>query len=423
MNIDLCTSYLIINALLYVITFIIYLRKNNVLVAGKIILFIYSISALGAIVLFNHPYNSGVYKGITLFPFIYLYFLFMLTLQPLLTIDKTKITSIRQPSNFALNFYIIVLIIFSLPSVYDVFFNFRNVFSDLIVGINFTGFDANDITLDKKDGIHIFSILEGLAWFLSPFTLMYYLTLKNRKILLVIGLFISSILSNFASASTGARGEVVFNSIILILIFSFFSKFMDRKIKRNVIIVFSFLGIIFTTIFTYLTIFKFSTRGDDFRNFSTYNYASQCFLEFSNYGLYAGGVRYGTRTATIITSLYPSSPTTYAQRMKAFPNMKLNESHFSTFIGDFTLDYGPFLTVFIFILFYFIIRKYMRFQGDVPFYKLVPIYFFLKLFAGGWTLYAYSNFGGNLMIITLIIVYLYFRNDYLRQNRIKTISI
>jgi oligosaccharide repeat unit polymerase len=315
-------------------------------------------------------------------------------------------------------------LIFSLPSIYNVFTNFQKTVLDLILGSNFLGFNAQNILEDRNDGIHVFSILAGLATFLSPFILMYYLTLPKQKTLLVIGLFISSILDNFSSAATGARGEIVFNSIILLLLFSFFSRFMVNKIKRNVIIVFGFFGVLFVTIFIFLTFYKFSTRGDDFQNFSTYNYASQCFLEFNNHGLNAGGVRYGTRTATLITSVFdPYSPSNYAQRVKTFNKMKLNESNFSTFVGDFTLDYGPYFTIIIFILFYFVIKKYMRFQGNVPFYKLIPIYFFIKLFASGWTLFAYSNFGGNLKIIILIITYFYFRHDYLRQKRAKLLTV
>lgn len=421
MDIKIANSYLIINALAYLITFIIYMRKKNVISTGKIIILIYTISALGAIVLFNHPLNKGVYNDITLFPFIYLYGLIMLTLYPLLNIDKAKILSIRQPSTSALNMFIIIIMVLSLPSLYTVLTNFREVFSELIFGVRFFGFDSNNVAIDRgRGGIHVFSILEGLARFIAPFILMYYLTLKKKNTFFLIGLIVSSVLSNFASASTGARGEIVFNSIIILLLYSFFSRFMDIKTKRAIVIVFSFLAIMFFVVFYFLTIWKFSTRGDYFRDFSYYNYFSQCFLEFSNYGLNAGGVRYGSRTAALIAFIiYPSTPTTYAQRMHAFPNLKLDESHFSTFIGDFTLDYGPYLTVVIFVLFYFFIRKHMQFHGKVPFFKLIPIYFFIKLFAGGWTLFTYSNFGGNLLVITLIMVYFYFRNDYLRQRGLK----
>jgi oligosaccharide repeat unit polymerase len=316
-----------------------------------------------------------------------------------------------------------VLLLVSLPSTYEVIVNFRNALLGLMSGPTSATFESSDIHSTGRDGIHFFSVIQGLCMFLTPLTLLYYLTLDKKKKLVVIGLLVASVLNVLSSASTGARGEIVFQSLIFILLFSFFSKFMDAKIKRIIIIVFVIMGVLLLFTFLLITLYKFGYYGDNYIVYSIYNYFSQSFLNFNNYGLDADGIRYGTRSATLITSfLIPSSPINYSERIAAFSNMKLNESNFYTFIGEFTLDYGPYMTIIIFVLFYFFIRKKLQLKGIVPFYKLFPMYFIIKIFAAGWTLYPFCNMGGNLQIITLIIVYLYFKNDYLRQNKIKTIS-
>ena len=81
MVIDSSNSYLIINALLYVLTFISYLKNRKIIGAVKLILAIYAISALGAIALYNHPLYLEENKQISLFPFIYLYVMFMIITQ------------------------------------------------------------------------------------------------------------------------------------------------------------------------------------------------------------------------------------------------------------------------------------------------------------------------------------------------------
>jgi len=162
--------------------------------------------------------------------------------------------------------------------------------------------------------------------------------------------------------------------------------------------------------------FKHGLVEDDVRHIKTLNYFSQNFIIFDSYGLDAGGVRYGTRTATMLTKmLVPDSPSTYAERVARFNYMKTDESRFSTFVGDTTLDFGPFITAFIFIILSALFSNKLIIRGPLPFYKLFLVYFIMRLFLAGLFLSPYCDLGGNLQVLVLFGAYEFFKY---KRNRV-----
>ena len=82
-------------------------------------------------------------------------------------------------------------------------------------------------------------------------------------------------------------------------------------------------------------------------------YYGQSFLNFNNYGLDAGGIRYGDRTANFFKSfLFDDVPHNFVERREKYSHLKIDDYYFYTFVGDFTIDYGPILAVLLFYNFF-----------------------------------------------------------------------
>ena len=95
----------------------------------------------------------------------------------------------------------------------------------------------------------------------------------------------------------------------------------------------------------------------------------------------------------------------------------MNDDVFYTFVGDFTLDFGPYFTPVIFILFAVFINRNTKAKNRQIFvHQLLLIYFVACIcIQGGMTLFTYSD-TRNLRIITLIIAIICFKLDYEKQK-------
>ena len=80
---------LIFNILLYVVTFIIYIRKNRLFSLGAGVLFLYSMSAYMSLELYNNPLSN--LEKPTIGPFVYLYVFLLLFFYPLMRFDVNRI--------------------------------------------------------------------------------------------------------------------------------------------------------------------------------------------------------------------------------------------------------------------------------------------------------------------------------------------
>ena len=117
-------------------------------------------------------------------------------------------------------------------------------------------------------------------------------------------------------------------------------------------------------------------------------------------------------------------PGNFWERRDKYPNLKINDEVFVTYVGDFTLDFGPYLTPLFFILFTLIVLKITRIQnGIIRFHRLIILHFLMCVcFIGSIKLFYFADVGGNLQIIVYIFLFLFFWLDYYRlklKNKFK----
>ncbi len=107
-------------------------------------------------------------------------------------------------------------------------------------------------------------------------------------------------------------------------------------------------------------------------------------------------------------------PKNFVERRAKYPNLRINDGVFSTFVGDFTIDFGPVIGSLILLFFtVFVLIKTKIRDGIIRFHQLILLHFVMNVCViGGLKLYPFSDVGGNLQLIVYFIAYILFRLDY-----------
>ena len=104
------TAILIVNSLLYIVTFAIYQKRTKTFQLGSFVLLFYSLISIGSIFLYNID-SVWTFEEITVFPLIYLYIVLMISFYPVLKFSNKGICDIKMPDGIAMNVISIIVII------------------------------------------------------------------------------------------------------------------------------------------------------------------------------------------------------------------------------------------------------------------------------------------------------------------------
>lgn len=410
------------NAFLWLFTFGLYQYKRKIFGLGSAILLLYTVIAVMGIHLFlYHPERKTMFIDLKLFPYLYLYAMMMIIMYPIFRIDRNKSVQIIHPSYSLFNMICILLVLLSLYRIQEIFTDIREglvlLFQDPDAGLDAYNkgaarFMTDTSSGDIRAGVDYIAILSNTAKSIIPLFWMYYLTLKDKNKILLYALSFTTLLDPLNAIASGSRYAIGVFMIKMLVIFMFLRQTFPQKyavrIKNVMCSVFFALFIPFMAV-------TLSRSDSDYKKMilNVERYASESFIRFNNYGLDAGGIRYGDRTITLIKVVSGMNVAkNYPERLLKYSNMKMNESVFYTFVGDFTLDYGPILSVLIFIcVSYFFLKALCVRQGCIAFYQYVLLYVLIEICLG-FFLYLYSDIAGNLRLITYLFLAFIFRIDY-----------
>lgn len=411
------TVFLLINILLYFFFLIKEMKIERVSVVTFII-FIYLFVAVFGFVLFTNPMSKGLYK-VSLFPQILLFIIICITLSPIRKCTTIYEGTIKPPSEkiFKLFIYFVAIITFlRAPGL------FKNLSDNMLLMIYDTSYLSSKYEELYSGGTSGFSsgsfnyiaILGGMIDEIAILLFMYYLSCKKRKTWIVITLVIASILSPIGAlvqARRGAMVSAVLNFCVFYLMFRHaYTEVINRRIKRILIIVSSLIVVGMTLI----TISRFtkSYMDDDYATNSALYYVGQPMLYIDDAVMDPGGHRWGDRTVPLFKSLFTTGAYTYSQRVDVYKNLNVDETVFTTFWGEFVLDFGVILGILLWLL--LILWLYLLGPGtrkQIPFYRLLPIVILIDILVSGWTQSPFSDIGGNIHFIFILLLYYYFKFD------------
>lgn len=409
---------IILYILAWIVTIILYHIVKKRIDAGSILLFTYLIYAITSLILYNsHSYH---FNQIRLLPFIYLFLMLMLFFSPILKYNAYKIDEIQKvPSIYLLiiSMIFIVASLIQLPTIVSDFaFSIKKLLTTSSGGLDLYHKSLAEARFLGDGKISNFgSVISNTYGKFGILLFFYYLTLTKRSKLILIGLFISIIISILTNVSLGQRGAILQTLLSMIITYFALRRFFQPKVNRIIKIVGGSLLIASLIPVIALTISRFgnNTKGS---MSSVYYYGGQENLYFNNYGLDDGGIRYGDRTFPLFKRIlgFENVPKNFVERRAKYPHLIINDRNFYTFVGDFTIDFGPIIATLIFLFFsIFVIIKTKIRNGIIRFHQLILLHFVMIVcMLGGMNLYPFSDVGGNLQLIGYFIAYMFFRLDY-----------
>lgn len=410
----LIVSYLLI----WVLTFCWYQYKRNVLDGGSAIILSYISYAFFSILTLNNPIPIAIYayEPLKIFPFIYLYIMLMIAISPAIYHHNNPVKGIENPQTRTIDILSIIIIICSITLIPNILTDFGDGIVKLFTD-NDAGKDAYEEQLKEAENSgnsisNLFAIIYNMLFDISVFLSFYLLSLKKKNLFIITPLFLSLLIGILMAVMKGQRSIVILNLLTIIAGYMVFREYISKKINHR-IQTFGIICIIVVSLpIAAITLSRFENRGkgavvSDYLNW----YVGQANLYFNNYGLDAGGIRNGDRTMNLIKRLIdPSTPKNYVERREKYHNLKLDDNVFSTFVGDFTIDYGPIIAVIIFIVFNSYVLIQIRPRGDtIKLHQMLLLFFSISIcMQGGMYLFAYSD-TANLRILAFGLLYTYLR--------------
>jgi oligosaccharide repeat unit polymerase len=401
---------LILNAVVYIVTFVVYQLKVKKFTMSSFVLIIYAFSASCAVDLFNSSNYHN--RQITVFPFIYLYAGFLLMMYPLKKFSAEKITCHRIKKVLYIDTLSIIVIIsifvnflFRISSInFSFFSNVESLATNYAESLQKArGYEDLYFSYDKI-AQYLSSMFGGLSVFLLGYNLIY---LKRKYI--TMGLFICLLIRIIMTAHSGGRGALFSILLDAVFVFLCFHKSMTKALKKMFLRWVSIFAGIIIIIFLAITIGRSTMYGRDAFVFFG-DYAGQSFLNFNAYCLDAGGTREGDRIAQIVRLAVglPISRNMF-ERIDKYQHMKIGENTFYTFVGDFTLDFGPimgFLILIIISMFFIQVVK----SRSYHFGHIFLIYILYRIMAFGIIQFPFYGIFQNIVVLIAVVLYFIFNS-------------
>lgn len=400
--------------LIWILTLIWYQKKYNAVDGGTAVIATYILYAVFSIMSLNDPLFSFFYEPLTLFPYIYLYIMLMIALSPIIYNHTHPTNYIAEPNTRALEIISWIIIVSAMLQIPDIIQNFKSgvikLFTDTDAGKDAYMEQLGNAAESGNRISNLPSVIYGSLSDLTVFLFFFFMTKRRKHLIMIILIFIAILVGLLIPVMSGQRGGTVMSFFTVIGGYMLFRRYLSKKINRIMQITGLSVLIAISLPIAAITISRFGDSSAGVGGFLT-SYIGQGSLYFNNYALNAGGSRHGDRTFNLAKRLIdPSTSKNFVERRDKYHNMKVDDSIFTTFVGDFTIDFDPITAVLIFLIFNgYVLLKIKPENDTIKVHQLLLLYFTLCVcLQGGMALYSFSD-TGNLRIVTLFSLYAYLR--------------
>lgn len=383
---------------------------------GGICILSYLLYAVLSYIVYVRKLEGNSLGEITLFPFIYLFLSYLLMLYPLLKFDvkKIKYLALMPQKHFELlSYFIIVLSILHIPMVY------QKASSGLLLLLLDSSYGEEmyqEMAMSYSDsgygGINIIPLLVNAFSVVSIFLLVYSFILEKTKKIISIGLVFSFVMVAIEGIVSGSRTWPILSLITFFTFYIVLKQWIPlnrrKLINRTAIVIVSFLFLFIGA----LTLSRFADKGvrDDGAFDSIISYGGMAPLYFNSYCIDANGTRNGDKILVLLKKFVGyDTPNNFVELREKYYYMRLDDSKFSSFVGDFVLDFGPILAFMFIISMSVFFTTHTRIKSCILYPRqLLLIYLLLCIcIQGGMYLWPFGDIGGNLKLSALIFVYIY----------------
>lgn len=409
-DILLCISYLI----LWIITFAWYHVKRFTMDAGTVIIGLQVIYAIFSVLTLTDPLFSAAYEELRIFPYMYLFSMLIIAMLPIIAHHIDTPDHIAEPNTRMLHVISFILAITAVLQIPDVLAEGGNGIMKLITDVD-AGKEAYEETAESMSEAggsisNVPAVIFNMLTDFIPFFLFYFFTKKNKNYWVILGLFIALLMSVILPVSRGQRNGTVQGLLTIVATFFMFRIYLSKRIQRVIMSIGVAVVLLLSIPVIAITFSRFGEKAAGAAGFVNW-YVGQGSLYFNNHGLDPGGTRNGDRTINLVKRVIdPSTPKNYVERRDKYPHLKIDDYFFVTFVGDFTIDFGPVAAAIIIIVFSYISLRGVRPRdGTITVYQLLLLHFVLCVnIQGGMTLFSYSD-TGNLRMFAYLMLYVYLR--------------
>lgn len=401
--------------LVWVATFVVYHYRVRQLDAGSMIIGMYIVYGVFSVQSLNDEIFASYYEPLHLFPYIYLYGMMMIAMAPIWRQHyATEVNRIASPNSRVILVLSCLIFLFALATLPSLLGNFKtgiiNLFLDADAG--------KDAYMTMREGAedsgrrisNLPSVLYNATSEIAIFLMFFMLTKKRRNYWLIAALLFSVIVGLLVPITRGQRTGVINGLLTLAACYFLFRKFIANGLRRRIEKVGAFIIALIMLPVGALTFSRFSTRLGGVGSYLSW-YIGQGSLYFNNYGLDAGGIRYGDRTINLLKRvIWPDTPVNYVERREKYSYLEIDDYYFTTFVGDFCLDFGPYLAFLIFVVFtLWAWRKLHTNNDNIQLHQMLLLFFIMCVnIQGGMYLFSFSDSGG-LKILAMGMLYIYLR--------------
>ena len=402
--------------LIWIATFLWYHHIKKEVDAGSMVIGSYIGYAFFSIITLNDTFFNIRYDHLRFIPFLYLYIMLMIALSPAIYLHYNQPDKIEDPHSKMLYIPCIALIISAFFQIPTAISGSESSMIQLITDAD-AGQNAylEQISNKAESGSSIKNlpaVIFNVLYDCTTFLFFYFLTRKNKNKLFLLVLFAAIFIGMILPVLNGQRGSVIKAALTIVVGYALFRHYLSKRINRVVQIAGITMAIIIAIPITAITISRFSDRkGSDGVSGYVYWYIGQANIYFNNSAMSAGGIRYGDRTLNLFKRLiWSDTPKNYDERRDKYRNLEIDDYYFTTFVGDFALDFGPIASFFIFFIFNLCVLFEIRPRdGTIKLHQLLLIYFTLCIcMQGGMVLFSYAD-TANLIIVVYILLYAWLR--------------
>lgn len=409
---------IIIDVILYSASFIYYWSRIKRMNVGLFILLITAISHIGMIPYFFILKNIGSYEilNLSLVPFVFLYLMIILGLHPFIIRKRILKADMGRNERILFHFSVLIIIIAIEPLLENVilYFTSHHVYSDI-----YDEKRSEELNIYSDIGGRLMNITRYVT-VLSTILLFYYLSNFKKNKYIILGLSIVQLNYFLNAINTASRGAIVSQMFMCILCFLIFyntySKKLLTKIKK-----YSPLLLIPFFLFLYsISVSRYDSSKKTTRNFDGFIllYLSEGPLKFNSQMWDGNHNTNGDVNLNFFKYLLGyDTYTTYESRDEHYTRINGRRiEQFYTYVGDFVSDFGVFGAFVVCVLLFFLSRKLLGRDKQIPFHNIIIIVLILHMYSIGFTSNLYRAFFFQKCLLVMTIVFFFLKYNYKRKS-------
>lgn len=405
-------SVLLINAILYTATLIYFFKKYRLSV-GVLIWTMYTVSAWSSFLFIQQPgYASSVHASEqTMFPCIYLYIIFVISMLPLMKLYRIENVDFFN-KRIIKAIMVVCIVVYFLFFVVDlpVMTNVASIGTNALSALRQTVYgDEGMSRVTQNVWLNRVSVLFlGMRVLATGLSVIVFSTYKDNRRLVNL-FFIACLLNNIRVILTQVgRGEIVLITLLYASIFYLVRDYLSEKRKRALFIYalpIVSVGVIF---FWAITISRFGDRAGYFM----FKYMGESINNFN--GILFKRIQ-GTTNGRAYFALFYRYLLGETQYMNAIEKWSLINSItgirgdiFYTWVGGLIIEFGKIVPVFVAIILNRIMNRLASLK-DYYYGDVVVLIFFINFYIRGLFNFPTQNIEGTFMILYTFLLYILFR--------------